>query len=317
MELPQLKNPYEILQAGYAHTQGIYGRNVTVAVIDTGIFPHEDFYKFPAQPAGLQKQTLQSRYLAAPDFIRHRKTPYDNSGHGTHIAGIIGSAGMLNGHFVGIAPGCNLVSVRILDGRGNGNMQNMLEGIYWILEHRQQYHIRIANISIGTVEHIPSEKSSQLSDAVEAMWDAGIIVVAAAGNRGPKRGSVTVPGTCPKVITVGASDDYRTIPMDGIMIKDYSGRGPTKNCIVKPEILAPGSHIVSCKNARRGYVVKSGTSMSTPFVSGAIALLLEKYPAMTNKDVKLALYQTAKRLNFPKEQQGWGLLNIPALLSLI
>ncbi len=303
MNMPPQNNPHEILQTAYAHARNIYGRGVTVAVIDTGIFPHRDFYAHGT-----------CRLLAACDFIQHKNEPTDMNGHGTHIAGIIGSAGTVNGHYVGMAPACNLVSVRILDGKGSGTLEHMLEGVYWILEHQKQYHIRIANISIGTASHISSEKDKRLLEAVEMMWDAGIIVVAAAGNQGPLRGSVTAPGTSPKIITVGASDDYMGIIINNKPVKHYSGRGPTSQCVIKPEILAPGFHIVSCKNARSGYVMKSGTSMSTPFVSGAIALLLEKYPDMTGKDVKLALFQSANRRQLTEDKQGWGLLNIPALL---
>lgn len=311
MNMPQFKTPYEILQVRYAHERGIFGQNVTVAVIDTGIFPHEDFFKMP------QTNMRANRIIAASDFIHPGRSPHDTSGHGTHIAGIIGAAGIYNGHYIGIAPACRLISIRILDGRGEGKASNMLLGINWILEHQKQYKIRIVNISIGAIENISSEKDNLLLNAVEELWNAGIIVVAAAGNCGPKKGSVTIPGTCPKIITVGASDDYKSIPMHGTMIRDYSGRGPTPACIVKPEVIAPGSHIVSCKNAKRGYTIRSGTSMATPFVTGAIALLLECYPDITGKDVKLALYQSCKNLNLPKEQQGWGLLNIPALLSFI
>lgn len=309
--MPQFQTPYEILQVSYAHERGIFGQNITIAVIDTGIFPHNDFFKAP------HTKTPVNRLLAAPDFVHQGSHSHDNNGHGTHIAGIIGSSGIYNGHYIGIAPACRLVSIRILDGRGEGKVENMLSGIHWILEHQKQYQIRIVNISIGAVENITSEKDNLLLQAVEALWDAGIIVVAAAGNHGPKKGSVTIPGTCPKIITVGASDDYRSIPMRGTMIKDYSGRGPTSACIVKPEILAPGSHILSCKNAKKGYTVKSGTSMAAPFATGAIALLMECYPDITGKDVKLALYQSCRNLHLPKEQQGWGLLNIPSLLSFI
>lgn len=311
MNLPQFPTPYETIQAGYAHERGIFGQNVTVAVIDTGIFPHEDFFKMP------KTGVRTNRLIASCDLVQQKSFPCDNSGHGTHIAGIIGSAGKYNGRYIGIAPACRLISIRILDGRGEGKAENMLSGIAWILKHQKQYEIRIVNISIGAVDTITNHKDNALLKAVEALWDAGIVVVAAAGNRGPQKGSVTIPGTCPKIITVGASDDYRSIPMRGTMIKDYSGRGPTAACIVKPEIVAPGSHILSCRNAKRGYTFKSGTSMATPFVTGSIALLMERYPDITGKDVKLALYQSGRKVQLPKEQQGWGLLNIPALLSFV
>ena len=96
---------------------------------------------------------------------------------------------------------------------------------------------------------------------------------------------------------------------------DYSGRGPTSACVCKPDIVAPGSSIISCANRQNGYTVKSGTSMSTPLVSGAIALLLEKYPWMSNKDVKLRLRERAVDLGLPHNQQGWGLLDVERLVK--
>ena len=293
-------SPYELLQVDKVHRLGIYGAGITVAVLDTGIYPHRDF---------------QNRLLACPDILGHHKTAYDNNGHGTHIAGIIGSAGMVNGHYIGVAPRCNLIGVRILDNSGHGQLSYMLQGIQWILEHRIHYHIRIVNISIGGSKALSAGRDIQLTKAVESLWDAGLVVVVSAGNQGPGKSTVTAPGTSPKVITVGTFDDEKSVHVHGITLRDYSGRGPTRGCVIKPEIVAPGYHIMSCRNAANGYTIKSGTSMSTPFVSGAVALLLEKYPDMTNRDVKLALYQSAVSTGCTKEQQGWGLLNVPALLN--
>ena len=95
---------------------------------------------------------------------------------------------------------------------------------------------------------------------------------------------------------------------------NYSGRGPTEACICKPDVVAPGSSVVSCAGRPGKYTIKSGTSMSTPIVSGAIALLLEKYPEMTNRDVKLKLMETSRDMGLPRNQQGWGLLDVEKLL---
>ena len=127
--------------------------------------------------------------------------------------------------------------------------------------------------------------------------------------------SITTPGISRKVITVGCSDDNTEVLVGGNRMVDYSGRGPTAACVCKPDIVAPGSCVVSCASQTDRYAIKSGTSMSTPIVSGAIALLLEKYPDMTNLDVKLKLMQTARDIGLPKNQQGWGLLDIERLLS--
>ena len=136
----------------------------------------------------------------------------------------------------------------------------------------------------------------------------------AAGNHGPGRMTITTPGISRKVITVGCSDDYKEVDVMGNRMVDYSGRGPTMACVCKPDIVAPGSGIVSCSNQPARYMTKSGTSMSTPLVSGAIALLLERYPDMTNKEVKLRLMERAVDLGMPHNQQGWGMLDAEKLV---
>ena len=167
---------------------------------------------------------------------------------------------------------------------------------------------------------------------MNAVWDSGIIVVVAAGNNGPGPMSISTPGISRKVITVGSSDDNVSVEVFGSKSKDYSGRGPTPYCIKKPDIVAPGSNIISCNINRitgrggRGqlfqtadypmmYTIKSGTSMATPVVSGAMALLLGAHPELTNKEVKLKLRDSAVDLGQRWEKQGWGLLNVRRLLE--
>ena len=134
--------------------------------------------------------------------------------------------------------------------------------------------------------------------------DIGVVVVAAAGNYGPAPFSVTVPGISRKIITVGSFDDIR------------SGKGPTDCCIVKPEILAPGHDIISLGTRDGTYVRKTGTSMATPIVSGAIALLLEKNPNMRPETVKLALYNTCDRAG-DSHKGSWGIINVDKLVGIL
>lgn len=157
------------------------------------------------------------------------------------------------------------------------------------------------------------EERERLLEAVERVWEEQIVVVTAAGNNGPEAGSVTIPGMSKTVITVGSSDDETAIRGRIRMGTGYSGRGPTESCIVKPEIVAPGTKVVSCSN-RMSYETKSGTSMATPVVTGAIALLLERYPYLTPVQVKLRLYETAVDLGKPRNTQGWGMIDIRRLL---
>lgn len=284
-----------------AYCLGLTGKGVGVAVLDTGIYPHRDF---------------SDRITAFCDMIKRKPLPYDDNGHGTHISGIIGGRGLASdGRYQGVAPGCGLISVKVLDHKGNGYASDVLSGLKWIERHKEEYGIRIVNISVGSFTRKGMSEDSALVKGVDAAWDAGLVVVVAAGNNGPGRYTITTPGISRKVITVGCSDDYKEVDVAGNRMIDYSGRGPTSACICKPDVVAPGSSIVSCANRQGGYTVKSGTSMSTPLVSGAIALLLEKYPYMTNKDVKLHLWEKAVDLGLPRNQQGWGMLDVKRLVE--
>lgn len=277
------------------------GSGVGVAVLDTGIYPHIDFGQ---------------RIAAFYDVVRRREYPYDDNGHGTHIAAIIGGSGEASqGRYQGIAPGCHLISVKVLDAKGGGYASDVLMGLKWIREHREELGIRIVNISVGSYSRRNMGENSALVRGVDAAWDDGLVVVVAAGNNGPAPMTVTTPGISRKVITVGCSDDDKEVNVMGTRMVDYSGRGPTGACVCKPEILAPGAAIISCCNEENRYSVKSGTSMATPVVAGAIALLLEKYPDMSNRDVKLRLRERAVDLGLPRNQQGWGLLDVERLLA--
>lgn len=296
---------------GASCNQGLTGKGINIAIFDTGIVEHID---------------LKGRVHTFLDCVGGRMTPYDESGHGTHVAGIISGSGVASsGTISGIAPSSNLHAIKVLDYKGDGNIRDTLKGIDWLMKNYKERDIRIVNISVGTPPTIRNIEEIQLLHAVEELWDAGLIVVTAAGNNGPESGSITLPGVSERVITVGACDDQIYINKKGDAKYNYSGRGPTFESVCKPDILAPGSYIKSCSNYRGNYnnrnknrkyfyAIKSGTSMATPVVTGAIALLLEKYPDLTNIEVKQRLRESADDLNRPINEQGWGLLNIQKLL---
>ncbi|WP_270521746.1 S8 family peptidase [Sellimonas intestinalis] len=284
----------------------IDGHGVTTAVLDTGISPHPD---------------LKGRIVAFGDMLYGKKRMYDDNSHGTHVAGIIaGSGGLSSGLYAGIAPASQIVAVKVLDQKGEGKIRFLIEGIKAILRNRDKWQIRIVNISIGTLPHQGDEEEMELMRWVDRLWDEGLVVVTAAGNFGPRSGTVTIPGISKKVITVGASDDGNQKGRYGKVGTNYSGRGPTSECVCKPDLVAPGSYIRSCngfsqKKNQKAYSVKSGTSMSAPVVSGAVALLLSKYPDMKNVEVKLRLLMSADDIGKDPNIQGRGLLNIEKLLN--
>ena len=277
------------------------GRSCCVAVMDTGIYPHAD---------------LSGHIKYFHDFVNHRSGAYDDNSHGTHVAGLIaGDGSACHRSIRGMAPSCDIVALKILDKKGNGEKSVLLKACDWLEHNYIRYKIRIVNISIGSETADCSEEKNDVAIAIESLWNAGLAIVVSAGNSGPGPGTITFPGTCEKVITVGSDTVFRTPVSINSDYISHSGEGPTKCNIPKPDILAPGFNIISCHNKYNGYTVKSGTSMSTPVVSGAIALYLEKYPHSTNDIIKNRLKATALDLGLPKNRQGAGLLNLTSFLE--
>lgn len=269
---------------------------VGVAVIDTGIFRHKDF---------------DNRVAAFVDFINGKTAPYDDSGHGTHVSGIIaGSGAASGGRYRGVAPESAIISVKVLDHSGNGRIANVLKGLEWVREQREKYNIRVVNISFGTTTKDEVKDEDRLIEAVEKLWDDGMVVIAAAGNNGPSRSSVTAPGNSRKIITVGAFDDSSFTDQRNSSVRYFSGRGPTRECVVKPEVVVAGANIIACSNHKNAYSIKSGTSMAAPIVSGAVARLLKEEPQLTPKQIKVRMKQCCKKINVPDNQQGWGMLDV-------
>ena len=292
----KMRKVKNILGINDIHKKGIKGKGTCVAILDSGIEPHPDF---------------NNRIVEFKDFVDDKKTNYDDEGHGTHVAGIIAGGGtMSRGIMGGIAPEADIVSLKVLDKHGKGRERDVISGIWWIIDNGKKYNIKVVNISFGTTAKV-SEENRKLIEAVELLWDLGYVVVAAAGNNGPGIGTVSTPGDSRKIITVGAENDNVKTVVNGRMLKNYSGCGPTKQCIQKPDVVAPANNIYSCCNMwKRGYayIPKSGTSMATPIVSGVVCLMLSKYN-YSNIMCKKIIKSTAVDLNMDKNRQGWGRIN--------
>lgn len=285
------------------------GPAVTIAVLDSGIALHPD---------------LNGAILGFRDFTGHAgrnggrtfyHTPYDDYGHGTHVCGILcGSGKLSNGRYQGIFPGAGLVVGKVLDEKGDGSTREMLEGLRWIMSVSRQYHIRLLNISVGISDLRDPEKERQLREMLEKITEAGILVVCAAGNKGPASGSLSMLGQSARVVSVGCHDDvfYRGDPE---RCERYSGCGKLHGVPRKPDIVAPGTKIVSCSGQwRRGmpvraaYQARSGTSMAAPIVTGCLARTLQRNPGLTNEQLWRILTETAKNLAEPWNKQGWGMV---------
>jgi serine protease AprX len=286
------------------------GRGVGVAVIDTGIAGRmPDF--------SVKGDSRASRVIANVVTNPDATTAADTHGHGTHVAGIIGGNGWersygdpLRGRYVGIAPEANLISVKISDDQGRASVLDVIYGLQFVVDHKAEYNIRVVNLSLEATTP-GSYKTDPLDAAVEAAWFKGIVVVAAAGNRGSEPDAVSyAPGNDPYVISVGSVDD-RGSQRDGDDSRPgWSSRGITRDGFAKPELHAPGSGIVSTLAPGSSFTAlcpvcvvdgqmirAGGTSMSAPMVSGAVALILQKAPWLTPNQVKGVLMRSARMVN--------------------
>ena len=269
---------------------GATGRGITVALMDTGIARHPD---------------LEGSVVAWLDFVNDGATLLDPSGHGTFVAGLIAAHGQT---FKGVAPDAKLVSLRVLDQNGKGTMHAVLAAFDWLLRNRTTMHIKVLNLSFGAPQR-SSYHRELLAGLVESAWFAGITVVAAAGNDGPAQGTVAMPGADPFVITVGSFADQGTLATNDDRESLFSSRGPTRDGFAKPDILAPGEHVVSLRvpgtaldhdtagNLPAGpYARLSGTSASTAMVAGAAADILEAHGSYSATQVKGAVIASGRRI---------------------
>jgi len=291
------------------NSTGYTGKGVGIAILDTGIYPHQDFIR------------PRSRIMAFKDFVNNKLSPYDDNGHGTFVAGVAAGSGYASsGKYKGIAPEANLIGVKVMDKNGSGNSSDILAGMQWVADHQKEYKIKVLSLSLGAQ---PSgSRLDPLAAAVEEIWRRGIVVVAAAGNAGPRQNTIATPGVSPLILTVGAVDDNRTPKYEDDKIAEFSSRGPVDRNLVKPDIVAPGVGITApdadleYTGSRRPEALKipyksmSGTSVATPVVSGAAALLVGKNPGMTPSEVKESLMKSAFQMNVSKYAQGKGILNI-------
>lgn len=245
----------------------------------------------------------------------------------THVCGILAGTGLASaGKYRGIAPACRLVCGKVLDYKGGGSLKNLLKGLQWIMEIRKQFPIKILNISIEmeSTSKLKKEELLLMQKYLEFLWSEGILIVAAAGNHGPEPMSISPISENGYCICVSCHDEGY-VGKSGKACSEYSGRGPGKgsislsrldNPLKKPDIVAPGTDIVSCSNKLRPlYVAKSGTSMATPLVSGACALFMQKYPNATNIQIKRSLLATARDLGETWNVQGAGMLSVRKLLQ--
>jgi serine protease AprX len=311
---PQVEQFVAAIEADVAAAQYNFdGTGIGVAVIDSGVSAHAD----------LNNASGTSRVVYSQSFVAGDTTTNDKYGHGTHVAGLIAgtgaSSGSANGYsatFAGVAPNVNVINLRVLDQNGIGTDSQVIAAIQQAIALKNTYNIRVINMSLGRPV-FESYTLDPVDQAVEAAWKAGIVVVAAAGNDGRYGqtngfGTIGVPANDPAVITVGATRTNMTASRADDTIASYSSKGPTAiDHIVKPDLVAPGNNLASLRvtgstldvqypqyevTSSKGsskYFVLSGTSMATPLVAGAAALMLQQNPSLTPDQVKARLMKSA------------------------
>lgn len=289
--------------------QGYTGKGQTIAIIDSGIYPHED---------------LKDKIVAWVDVQSGQGKPFDDFGHGTHVAGVAAGSGVKSaGAHKGVAPDANLVGVRI------SNVSEAIKGIQWVIENKEKYDIGVINMSLGDFA-CRSYKDDPWSQAAQKAMEAGLVVCVAAGNDGPSTQNISTPGIHPDVITVGALDDKRTLYRSDDQVAEFSSRGPTVvDGIHKPDLLAPGVSIYGplspgsqmdtpdFPHDKGGYFAISGTSMATPMVAGLAAVLLQANPSLSQADVKSIMVKSCDDyLGDEQNAQGAGVINAEKALKL-
>jgi serine protease AprX len=302
--------------------EGVWGTGVRVALVDTGVSDVPD---------------LQGRVVDVPDPMKPGQrsrcfdlsgegTCQDTYGHGTFLAGLIAGSGASAGNrYPGMAPGAQIVSVKIAGRDGSADVSKVRAAIQYVVSFRNLLNIRVLNLSLGT-NSTNHYRFDPLNLAVERAWDSGILVVVAASNRGPDARTISKPADDPLVVTVGAVDDRGTYTVADDTVPLFSGRGPTAHGLAKPDLAAPGARVISVRAPnstieqlapgsgidqvyRRG----SGTSMAAAIVSGGAALYFAARPQDGPDRAKFALTATAQRaLVTAPASVGAGVLDIYA-----
>jgi serine protease AprX len=329
---------------GNLSTGPINGSGIGIAILDSGIAA--DHHAFRASNSS-------SRVIVNIDFTGEGRTD-DPYGHGTHVASIAaGNSHISQGAYTGIAPGANILNIRVLDSQGRGSTSNAIAGIDWCISNKAAYNIRVLNLSFGATA-VDSYKNDPLSKAVRRAFDAGLVVCVAAGNSGKDAtgakvfGAIHSPGIEPSAITVGATNSFGTDSRTDDVVTTYSSRGPTRGYtidaqgtkhydnLIKPDLVAPGNKLIETEspndllvtstpsldastssNPAHAVMYLSGTSMATPVVAGAAALVLQRNPALTPNLVKAVLEYTAQPLmGFNTLEQGAGEVNIEGAVRL-
>jgi subtilisin family serine protease len=279
------------------------GKGIRLGIIDTGINPnHPD---------------LKGKVKAFRDFIKPQNlNPVDDHGHGTHVAGTV-AGGNSSGRSVGVAPQADLVIAKVFDSAGSSDDANLLLALQWMTDPDGNSEtadaVSAVNNSWGTQTNTQSLDPGQdpFCVVLSRMRAMNVLPVFSAGNSGPRPKSIGVPGACPEAFTVGSTNSRDAV-------SSFSSRGPViwkTGTLMKPDISAPGEDVYSAdKNGR--YSTKSGTSMASPHVTGAVALLKQARPNLSAQQLQEVLMKSSQDLGLPGMDPNFGQGRMDVLQSL-
>ncbi|MGH2794089.1 MAG: S8 family peptidase [Actinomycetota bacterium] len=302
---PDTAFPYEVGAVDAWTRTG--GQGVGVALVDTGVAPVPDLLD----------------HLVAVADVTPEKNPLDRFGHGTFMAGLIAGDGTSSGGtYAGVAPDANLVSIKVAVSDGSTTLGTVLAGLQLVHNARHLFNIRVVLLAMSA----PSTRAPDrdpLSKGLRRLWADGIFVVVPAGNDGPAAGTIDSPGNDPVLMTAGAVDDLGTKNVSDDAVVEWTSRGPTPWGAAKPDVAAPGAHIVSLRapgstidvqnpTARIGesYFRGSGTSMSAAITAGVATLLISTEPDLSPDELKARMIDDATPLaDAPSAAVGAGVVN--------
>ncbi|WP_160673538.1 S8 family serine peptidase [Clostridium sp. C8-1-8] len=292
------------------HEEGVTGKGVTVAVVDSGVYIHDDLIK------------PNNRIIAFKDFVNNLTDPYDDSGHGTSIAGIIAGNGYSNKECIGMAPDANLVIVKALNRDNSARISTLINGLNWVIDNKDKYNIKILNLSLGVA--IRNEDENQkLINVVEKAYDSGILVITSVGNLYNNESIVYSPAISNKVLAVGSISDTILNSRFEYSIADFSDHWINEDGTIKPDLIAPGNRILSLEsdiyykpssgeklNKKNTYSISSGTSESSAVLTGIAALIMQQHSEKLPAEIIEVLEKQCVKLSSSDKEQGHGFIYV-------
>lgn len=299
---------------------GLRGEGTVICVIDSGMDGNHSALDDMDDNNATRDPKIIAFYDAAdsPGTTDGSTKPFDRDGHGTHVSAIAAGTGHGEPDFkyIGVAPGARLVGVKILRNDSTSmSTDDAIRGIEWAMSNKDKFGIGVVSMSFGAkfvAPGITNDGTSAMSQLVDRAVESGLVCVAAAGNSGPVKRSITPPGDAKLVITVGNVRDDHTL-------NPSSSRGPVgrlTNSYVKPDVCGPGTDVYSAQaNSGNKFVSETGTSQACPHLSGVAALMLEALPSLRPGDVMSILRSTAEPeksfpwQSSPNNDYGYGTVN--------